>query len=253
MEIQIGKKSCPTPFVIVKARRCGSNSLVNWLQEYIGEDNYLDLSGDNTFINYDLFDIIEDDILAGPKVTFCRNPYTRVVAGYLADIWHYAPDLGYNVSDLSHPDQPPTEVFPELQLDMTLYKMTEDKDIHIGAFTNFLDGLVDYHNGNNATKWWQVTLVNEPLCHTVLDNDPKNLDFFDHIIKQEELSTQWPAVSKEIIGKETEFHTANIFEHRHPHDKTSTNDFLYLLDANNNKQKIADCWSKDFEWFGYEK
>ena len=216
MEIQIGKKSCPTPFVIVKARRCGSNSLVNWLQEYIGEDNYLDLSGDNTFINYDLFDIIEDDILAGPKVTFCRNPYTRVVAGYLADIWHYAPDLGYNVSDLSHPDQPPTEVFPELQLDMTLYKMTEDKDIHIGAFTNFLDGLVDYRNGNNATKWWQVTLVNEPLCHTVLDNDPNNLDFFDHIIKQEELSSQWPAVSKEIIGKETEFHSANIFEHRHP-------------------------------------
>ena len=247
MEIQIGKKSCPTPFVIVKARRCGSNSLVNWLQEYIGEDNYLDLSGDNTFINYDLFDIIEDDILKINLINLTR------VAGYLADIWHYAPDLGYNVSDLSHPDQPPTEVFPELQLDMTLYKMTEDKDIHIGAFTNFLDGLVDYHNGNNATKWWQVTLVNEPLCHTVLDNDPKNLDFFDHIIKQEELPTQWPAVSKEIIGKETEFHTANIFEHRHPHDKTSTNDFLYLLDANNNKQKIADCWSKDFEWFGYEK
>ena len=62
MEIQIGKKSCPTPFVIVKARRCGSNSLVNWLEENIGVDNYLDLSGDNGFINYDLFDIIEDDM-----------------------------------------------------------------------------------------------------------------------------------------------------------------------------------------------
>ena len=253
MEIQIGKKSCPTPFVIVKARRCGSNSLNNWLHEHIGVDNYLDLSGDNSFINYDLFDIIEDDILAGPKVTFSRNPYTRVIAGYLADIWHYAPDLGYNVSDLEHPNQPPTEVFPELQLNMGLYKMTEDKDIHIGAFTNFLDGLVDYHKGNNATKWWQVTLVNEPLCHTVLDNNVKNIDFFDHIIKQEELPTRWPDVSKEIIGKETEFHTANIFEHRHPHDKASTKDFMYLLDANNNKQKIADSWSKDFEWFGYEK
>ena len=194
MEIQIGKKDCPTPFVFVKARRCGSNSLNNWLGEHIGEDNYLDLSGDNSFINYSLFDIIEDDILAGPKVTFCRNPYTRVVAGYLADIWHYAPDLGYNVSDLTHENQPPTEVFPELQLDMSLYKMTEDKDIHIGAFTNFLDGLVDYHNTKQANKWWQVTLVNEPLWHTVLDNDPSNIEFFDHIIKQEDLPMLWPCL-----------------------------------------------------------
>ncbi len=253
MEILIGKKSIDTPFVIVKARRCGSNSLNNWLGEYIGRDNYLDLSGDNQFINYDLFDIIEDDILNGPKVTFCRNPYTRVVAGYLADIWHYAPSLGYNVSDINHPNQPPSNVFPELQLDMSLYKMTEDKDIHIGAFTSFLDGLVHYHTGNNATEWWQVTLVNEPLYHTVLDNNPNNLDFFDYIVKQEEITTVWPEVSKAIIGKETSLHTANIFEHRHPHDKKTTKDFQYLLDANNNRQKIADCWAKDFECFGYEK
>ena len=39
MEIQIGKKSCPTPFVFVKARRCGSNSLNNWLSENIGVEN----------------------------------------------------------------------------------------------------------------------------------------------------------------------------------------------------------------------
>jgi hypothetical protein len=253
MEILIGKKHIDTPFVFVKARRCGSNSLNNWLAEFIGKENYLDLSGDNQFINYDIFDIIENDILAGPKVTFCRNPYTRVVAGYLADIWHYAPSLGVNLSDLSHPEQPPKEVFPEMVLDMTKYKMTEDKDIHIEAFTRFLDGLVDYHKGNNATQWWQVTLVNEPLFKTVLDNNPDNINFFDYVIKQEELVDTWPAVSKAIIGKETALHQANIFAHRHPHDKVSTNDFLYLLDANNNRQKIADNWSQDFECFGYIK
>lgn len=253
MEILIGKKHIDTPFVIVKARRCGSNSLNNWLGEYIGRENYLDLSGDNSFINYDLFDIIESDILDGPKVTFCRNPYTRIVAGYLADIWHYGPDLGVNVSDLAHEHQPPTEIFPELQLDMTLYKMTEDKDIHIEGFTNFLDALCDYHNGNNATHWWQVTLVNEPLYHTVLDNNPKNVEFFDYIVQQERIAQQWPDVSKAILGKETDLHTANIFEHRHPHDKVTTKDFAYLLDHNNNRDKIAEYWSNDFIHFGYTK
>ena len=253
MEILIGKKNCPAPFVFVKARRCGSNSLNNWLGDHIGKENYLDLSGDNSFINYDLFDIIEDDILAGPKVTFCRNPYTRVVAGYLADIWHYAPSLGVNVSDLTHPNQPPSEVFPELQLDMSLYKMTEDKDIHIEGFTNFLDGLCEYHTTNIATQWWQVTLVNQPLFHTVLDNDPSNIDFFNYVIKQEHLSQWWPEVSKAILGKETQFNVANIFEHRHPHDKVGTKDFSYLLDHNNNRDKIAEYWSNDFTCFGYTK
>jgi len=253
MEILIGKKHIATPFVFVKARRCGSNSLNNWLGEYIGQDNYLDLSGDNAFINYDLFDIIENDILAGPKVTFCRNPYTRIVAGYLADIWHYGPDLGVNVSDLTHPNQPPTDIFPELQLDMTLYKMTDDKSIHIEGFTNFLDSLVEYHSGTNAKYWWQVSLVNEPLFHTVLNNNADNIHFFDHVVQQESITTQWPAVSQAILGRSTDLHTANVFAHRHPHDKVSTSDFAYLLDHNNNREKIAECWNMDFECFGYTK
>ena len=55
MEILIGKKQAH-PFVFVKARRCGSNSLNVWLENNIGRDNYIDLSGDNWSINFDLFD-----------------------------------------------------------------------------------------------------------------------------------------------------------------------------------------------------
>jgi hypothetical protein len=252
MEILIGKKQAH-PFVFVKARRCGSNSLNVWLDKNIGIGNYLDLSGDNQFINYDLFDIVEDDILAGPKVTFCRNPYTRVVAGYLADIWHYAPAFPVNVSDIDHPNQPPPNADFQTQIDMSMYKMTDNMDAHIEAFTFFLDEMCDYLGGNDARHWWQVTLVNEPLIHTVLNNEPKNLEFFDHIVKQEEIGKVWPEVSKQITGKETPFYLANNFIKRHPSDKRLTTDFLPLLDHNNNREKIAEYWSKDFECFGYEK
>tara|TARA_B100000963_G_scaffold105413_1_gene91407 strand:- start:10679 stop:11437 length:759 start_codon:yes stop_codon:yes gene_type:complete len=252
MEILIGKKQTH-PFVFVKARRCGSNSLNVWLRENVGRENYLDLSGDNQFINYDLFDIVENDILASPKVTFCRNPYTRVVAGYLADIWHYAPSFPVNVSDLDHPNQPPADADFQTQIDMTQYKMTDNMDLHKQAFTYFLDEMIDYLGGNDAKHWWQVTLVNEPLFHTVLDNDPYNIDFFDHVVKQEEIGNVWPDISKQVIGHETAFYLANNFRGRHPNDKRLTTDFLPLLEVNNNKEKIAEYWKMDFECFGYEK
>ena len=252
MEILIGKKQA-YPFVFVKGRRCGSNSLNLWLKNTIGRENYIDLSGDNWSINFDVFDVVENDILAAPKVTFCRNPYTRVVAGYLADIWHYAPAFPVNVSDPDHPNQPPPDADHSTQIDMFLYKMTDDMDKHIDAFTYFLDEMCDYLGGNEAKHWWQVTLVNEPLIHTVLNNDPNNIEFFDHVIKQEELADKWPAVSKEIIGRETPFYIANDFKARHPSDKRVTSDFMQLLEYNNNREKIAEYWKQDFECFGYEK
>ena len=252
MEILIGKKQA-YPFVFVKGRRCGSNSLNVWLEAYIGRENYLDLSGDNWSINYDLFDVVENDILAAPKVTFCRNPYSRVVAGYLADIWHYAPYFPVNISDPDHPNQPPPNADHSTQIDMSLYKMTDDMDKHIEAFTYFLDEMCDYMSGNEARHWWQVTLVNEPLIHTILDNEPSNIEFFDFVLKQEELQERWPEVSKLIIGKETKIHKANNFHARHPSDNRTTSDFMQLLDHNNNREKIAEYWSQDFECFGYEK
>ena len=56
--------------------------------------------------------------------------------------------------------------------------------------------MCDYLGGNEAKHWWQVTLVNEPLILTVLNNDPSNIEFFDHVIKQEELADKWSVVLK---------------------------------------------------------
>jgi hypothetical protein len=134
-----------------------------------------------------------------------------------------------------------------------MYKMTDDMDKHIDAFTFFLDEMCDYLGGNQAKHWWQVTLVNEPLIHTVLDNDPSNIEFFDFVLKQEELVERWPEVSKLIIGKETQIYRANNFHARHPSDNRTTADFMQLLDHNNNREKIAEYWKQDFECFGYEK
>ena len=100
--------------------------------------------------------------------------------------------------------------------------------------------------------WWQNTSVTLPLFHTVLDNDKNNVQFFDHIIKQEEIATTFPAISNKILGKEVPLNIRNTFSDRHQHTKTKI-DFSYVLDYNNNKEKIADCWSNDFECFGYEK
>jgi hypothetical protein len=131
--------------------------------------------------------------------------------------------------------------------------MTDDMDKHIEAFTYFLDEMCDYLGGNEARHWWQVTLVNEPLIHTVLNNDPKNIEFYDYVVKQEEIGNVWPEISKKVIGKETPFYLANNFKARHPSDKRLTTDFLPLLEHNNNKEKIAEYWKHDFECFGYEK
>ena len=100
--------------------------------------------------------------------------------------------------------------------------------------------------------WWQNTSVTLPLFHTVLDNDKDNVQFFDHIIKQEEIATTFPVISNKILGKEIPLNNLNTFSDRHQNTKTKI-DFSYVLDHNNNKEKIADCWSNDFECFGYEK
>ena len=262
MEIIVSNKDYPNPFIFIKARRCGSNSLDAWLDDNVGKDNYFYMAGDNWCNNYSLFNIVEDDILAGTKVTFCRNPYSRLIASYHVDIWHLAQDLPANPSDLAHPNQP-EPMNPEKSIDHSAYKITEDKEIHIENFTFFVDTLIEYNQRVDSTKsdsyvytpnnyWWQNTSVTLPLFHTVLDNDKDNVQFFDHIIKQEEIATTFPVISNKILGKEVPLNIRNTFSDRHQHTKTKI-DFSYELDYNNNKEKIADCWSNDFECFGYEK
>ena len=262
MEIIVSHKGFPNPFIFVKARRCGSNSLDHWLIDNVGKDNYSLVSGDNWCNNYSLFKIVEDDILAGKKVTFCRNPYSRLMASYHVDIWHLAKDLPANPSDLTHPNQPHA-MRPEEQVEFDTYKITEDKDIHIENFTFFIDQLIDYNQRVDKTNpdsyiftktdyWWQNTSVTLPLFHTILDNNKDNVQFFDQIIKQEEIATQFPIVSNYILGKEVPLNNVNTFSDRHQNTRTKI-DFSYVLDYNNNRDKIADCWSNDFECFGYEK
>jgi hypothetical protein len=260
MEIIVSNKDYPNPFIFIKARRCGSNSLDAWLDDNVGKDNYVLIAGDNWCNNYSLFNIVEDDILAGTKVTFCRNPYSRLIASYHVDIWHMAQDFPANPSDLTHPIQP-EPMNPDVPVDPGTYKITEDKDIHIENFTFFVDTLIEYHQRVDPTKsdsyvytpnryWWQNTSVTLPLFHTVLDNDKHNIQFFDHIIKQEEIATTFPTISNKILGKEVPLNKVNTFSYRHPYSKS---DISYVLDHNNNREKIADCWSNDFECFGYDK
>ena len=47
--------------------------------------------------------------------------------------------------------------------------------------------------------------------HTVLDNDKDNRQFFDHIIKQEEIATTFPVVSNKILGREVTLNKVNTF------------------------------------------
>ena len=254
MEILISNKSQKNPFIFVKARRCGSNSLDAWLKNNIGKENYINLSGDNEFINYSVFNCIDDDIMSGYKTTFCRNPYTRVIAGYLADIFHITPSLGVNINDLNHPNQSPQELITSVGLPMHLYKFTDDKDIHIEAFTKFLDAQVEYLKTNTIKYQWQsdYALVFRPLWDTVLDKKDDNINFFDKIVKQENIEEDWVDVSTKILGKNSPLPRVNNFKERHPQSTpTKTSDFLYLLDYNNNKNKIAYNWKKDFELFGY--
>lgn len=262
MEIIVSHKGFANPFIFVKARRCGSNSLDAWVKDNVGEDNFSLMAGDNWCNNYSLFKIVEDDILAGTKVTFCRNPYSRLMASYHVDIWHLAKDLPANPSDLTHNNQP-HDMPPEEQVKFDTYKITEDKDIHIENFTFFIDQLIDYNQRVDKTTrdsyvftktdyWWQNTSVTLPLFHTVLDNDKDNVQFFDHIIKQEEIATHFPTVSNYILGKDVPLNKVNTFNDRHKQIKSKI-DFSYVLDHNNNREKIADCWSNDFECFGYDK
>ena len=262
MEIIVSNKDYPNPFIFVKARRCGSNSLDHWLDENVGRDNYCSIAGDNWCNNYSLFNMVEDDILAGTKVTFCRNPYSRLIASYHVDIWHLAKDLPANPSDLTHPNQP-KDMAPEEVVKFDTYKITEDKDIHIENFTFFIDQLIDYNQRVDTSKpesyvftqtdyWWQNTSVTLPLFHTVLDNNKDNVQFFDHIIKQEEIATTFPIISNKILGSEVPLNKVNTFNDRHKQATTKI-DFSYVLEHNNNREKIADCWSNDFECFGYDK
>jgi len=254
MELLISKKHIKNPFVIVKARRCGSNSLDRFLNDNIGKENYVNLSGDNSFINYSVLDIVEDDILSGYKLTFCRNPFTRVVAGYLADIYHITPSLGVNISDTNHPIQPPKTIVSSSTLDMELYKLTDNKDLHIEAFTKFLDATIEFiETGQSKHEWqWSFKLVFDPLFSTVLNNEHSNIDFFDDIIKQEELSERWKDVSTKLIGRYEPIVKLNSFNERHKGTGGSTSDFSYLLDYNDNRYKIAKHWQNDFILFGYE-
>ena len=237
MEIIVSHKGFPNPFIFVKARRCGSNSLDHWLIDNVGKVNYSLVSGDNWCNNYSLFKIVEDDILAGKKVTFCRNPYSRLMASYHVDIWHLAKDLPANPSDLTHPNQPHA-MRPEEQVEFDTYKITEDKDIHIENFTFFIDQLIDYNQRVDKTNpdsyiftktdyWWQNTSVTLPLFHTILDNNKDNVQFFDQIIKQEEIATQFPIVSNYILGKEVPLNNVNTFSDSHQNTRTKI-DFSYV-------------------------
>lgn len=259
MEFLISNKDVKNKFFFVKARRCGSNSLDAWLNQNIGRENYVNLSGDNEFINYSLLDIVESDILSdGYKVTFCRNPFTRVIAGYFADIYHITPSLGINVNDINHPiqsPQNPNDIKVGQSLPMTQYKLTDNKDIHIEAFTKFLDLIIEWQSKRKLTYHWQSEfgLVFEPLYHTVLNNDSSRIDFFDKIVHQENLNEEWGEVSERLIGTNIPFNTVNSFKDRHPRGIGTTSSYLYLLDYNGNREKIESHWKKDFELFGYLK
>jgi len=264
VEIIVSHKDYKNPFVFVKARRCGSNSLNHWLDDNVGKDNYCYMAGDNWCNNYSLFNIVEDDILAGTKVTFSRSPYTRIVASYFVDIWHLAKDLPANISDTSHKTQPDyNSIGWQDVVKFDSYKLTQDKDIHVENFTFFLDKLIEYNQKVDTTKsdsyiytltdyWWQNTSVTLPLFHTVLDNNKDNVQFFDYIIKQEEIATAFPIVSEKILGEPIPLNKQNTFNDRHL-TSTTKPDYSYLLDYNNNREKIADVWNMDFECFGYEK
>ena len=76
--------------------------------------------------------------------------------------------------------------------------------------------------------WWQNTSVTLPLFHTVLDNNKDNVQFFDHIIKQEEIATTFPAISNKILGKEVPLNKVNTFNDRHQQAKTKIEMLLKL-------------------------
>ena len=258
MEFLISNKNIDKKFVFVKARRCGSNSLDAWLNQNIGRENYVNLSGDNQFINYSLLNIIESDILSdGYKVTFCRNPYTRVIAAYFADIYHITPSLGIDINDPNHEIQSPkdpSEIKVGQGLPMHLYKLTDNKELHIEAFSKFLDLIIEWQSLGKITYGWQseFDLVFRPLYHTVLDNNDDNINFFDTIIHQENLNDEWASVSEKLIGTNIPFGRVNSFKDRHPKGVGTTESYMYLLDYNNNREKIQNHWKKDFELFRYD-
>ena len=258
MEFLISNKELDKKFIFIKARRCGSNSLDHWLNDNIGKSNYVNLSGDNQFINYDILNILESDILNdGLKVTFCRNPLTRVIAGYLADIYHVTPSLGVNINDTSWPvqsPQNPDKIFSGMGLPMSTYKLTTDKELHIEAFTKFLDLIIEFQSTHKITYGWQseFNLVFQPLYHTVLNDKADNINFFDKIIKQESLNDDWKSVSENLIGIDRPMNRINSFDDRHSNSNGNTSSFMYLLDYNNNREKIINHWKHDFELFKYE-
>ena len=90
------------------------------------------------------------------------------------------------------------------------------------------------------------------MFSTVLNNEHSNIDFFDDIIKQEELSERWKDVSTKLIGRYEPIVKLNSFNERHKGTGGSTSDFSYLLDYNDNRYKIAKHWQNDFILFGYE-
>jgi len=258
MEFLISNKRLDKKFIFVKARRCGSDSLNHWLNDNIGKENYVNLSGDNEFINYDILNILESDIINdGLKVTFCRNPLTRVIAGYLADIYHVTPSLGININDKSWPVQSPQTsdlIHNGVGLPMNTYKLTSDKEIHIEAFSKFLDLIIDFQSNGIMTYGWQseFNLVFQPLYHTVLNDNADNIHFFDKIIKQESLNDDWRFISESLMGTNIPMERINSFDERHSHSNSDTSSFSYLLNYNNNREKIINHWKSDFDLFKYD-